>query len=518
MKKFLSNIIFIGVFIILLATKSNGADTVNLDVTITEDYNYAYEVLEKVNEERAKVNANPLVMDQDLLDSAMVRAAELVFDFDHIRPNGTSCFTVNSKASGENIAIGQSSPASVMNSWMNSAGHKANILLSENISIGIGAVKYGNRYYWVQLFGRYNINQAPKVPQSNKTVTRNVDVLTSNIELYYNSTNNLYDVQYKDGFNPTIVMLNIGWEYACVTIDPKFLNYESSDNSVFTVEENGKINIVNPGKAILTVNLKENSQVTLNKEISIIGNIKSTNVIDIPNQVYKGIEVNPEVTIKNGEIILQNGVDYTLSYTNNNKTGKATITITGIGNYAGVTTKDFYIVPDKVMGLKKITQTKSSISVKWNQVVGADGYEISTNKAISNANTYNLKNLKAGTNYKIKVRAYVIINEKKEYGAYSNIITETTQTKDPIISKISISKKNAIVQWNGISGATGYEIYMSTSKKGTYKKIGTTNLKTYTKKNLAKGKTYYFKIRTYKTVNSKKVYSSYSKIKSIKVK
>ena len=61
---------------------------------------------------------------------------------------------------------------------------------------------------------------------------------------------------------------------------------------------------------------------------------------------------------------------------------------------------------------------------------------------------------------------------------------------------------------------------MATSKSGKYTKIKTAgkSTKSYTKSSLKKGKTYYFKVRTYKTVDGKKIYSSYSSVKSIKVK
>ena len=54
---------------------------------------------------------------------------------------------------GENIAYGQNSPEDVMNSWMNSSGHRANILNAEFEEIGVGCYVKGSRKYWVQLFG-----------------------------------------------------------------------------------------------------------------------------------------------------------------------------------------------------------------------------------------------------------------------------------------------------------------------------------------------------------------------------
>ena len=117
-------------------------------------------VLDLVNAERAKAGKSPLSLNSALCDVAKLRAEEIVQSFSHTRPNGTSCFTAIQEAGisygalGENIAAGQSTPASVMDSWMNSDGHRANILSGDFSSIGIGYVKAPSGYghYWVQRF------------------------------------------------------------------------------------------------------------------------------------------------------------------------------------------------------------------------------------------------------------------------------------------------------------------------------------------------------------------------------
>ena len=117
-------------------------------------------VLELVNAARAQNGKSPLTLDDGLTGVAQLRAEEIVQSFSHTRPNGTSCFTavkeagIAAGAMGENIAAGQSSPASVMDSWMNSEGHRANILNEDFSSIGIGYVKApsGYKQYWVQMF------------------------------------------------------------------------------------------------------------------------------------------------------------------------------------------------------------------------------------------------------------------------------------------------------------------------------------------------------------------------------
>jgi len=118
-------------------------------------------VVDLVNAERAKAGVGALAVLPSVEEAAQVRASELIISFSHTRPNGTSCFTVLSElgvgysASGENIAAGQKTPQAVMESWMNSSGHKANILNPDFTHIGVGYAEGGNYgTNWVQLFVR----------------------------------------------------------------------------------------------------------------------------------------------------------------------------------------------------------------------------------------------------------------------------------------------------------------------------------------------------------------------------
>ena len=90
--------------------------------------------------------------------AAQVRAAETVQSFSHTRPNGSSFSTALTEAgvsytrSGENIAYGQSTPQQVVQAWMNSSGHRANILNGSFTTIGVGYTVVGGTAYWAQLF------------------------------------------------------------------------------------------------------------------------------------------------------------------------------------------------------------------------------------------------------------------------------------------------------------------------------------------------------------------------------
>ena len=95
----------------------------------------------------------------------------------------------------------------------------------------------------------------------------------------------------------------------------------------------------------------------------------------------------------------------------------------------------------------------------------------------------------------------------------------TVRPRTNKIKKLKKSGRKSIkVTWSKVSGTTKYQIYMSKKKSSGYKRVKTASAKTFsfTKKGLKRGKRYYFKIRSYKTVGKTKYYSSYSPIKSIK--
>ncbi|MCL2116661.1 MAG: CAP domain-containing protein [Methanobrevibacter sp.] len=128
---------------------------------------YEYQVLDLINNERSKVGAAPLEMDNELFSAAKTRTQEIKRKFSHIRPDGSQYFTVSSKVRAENIANGQKTPKSVMNSWMNSPMHRNNILNPRYKSIGIGYIG-GNTPYWVQLFGDKKANDKDKSLNADK--------------------------------------------------------------------------------------------------------------------------------------------------------------------------------------------------------------------------------------------------------------------------------------------------------------------------------------------------------------
>ncbi len=122
------------------------------------DSSFEMQVLNLCNQQRAANGLAPLSWDSsNLAPGAAVRAQEITALFSHTRPDGSSCFTAvrNPGRLGENIAAGQRTPAEVVNDWMNSPGHRANILNAGFTKLGVGYVYVpGDMYghYWVQMF------------------------------------------------------------------------------------------------------------------------------------------------------------------------------------------------------------------------------------------------------------------------------------------------------------------------------------------------------------------------------
>lgn len=120
---------------------------------------FEQEVLDLVNKERAAYGLSALQADSKVQAAAKIRANEILKSFSHTRPDGRAFSTALNEAgatysgAGENIAKGQRTPEEVVNAWMNSAGHRANILNSKYKYLGVGCVKSGSSSYaWTQIF------------------------------------------------------------------------------------------------------------------------------------------------------------------------------------------------------------------------------------------------------------------------------------------------------------------------------------------------------------------------------
>lgn len=121
---------------------------------------FAERVLELVNRERTSRGILPLRLARDLMQAAAIRAEEISRVMSHTRPNGLPCqsmFHNGQYTIGENIAGGYTTPEAAVQGWMDSPGHRANILNPDYEELGVGYFYKSNSTYqehWVQMFRR----------------------------------------------------------------------------------------------------------------------------------------------------------------------------------------------------------------------------------------------------------------------------------------------------------------------------------------------------------------------------
>ncbi|MBQ3137100.1 MAG: fibronectin type III domain-containing protein, partial [Clostridia bacterium] len=201
------------------------------------------------------------------------------------------------------------------------------------------------------------------------------------------------------------------------------------------------------------------------------------------------------------------------------------------GNYT-LSIKEYIYVP-KVDKIKVSSESTSSHTIKWSKTTDVTGYELyrynsSTKKyekiKTTSSTKYKASKLKSGTTYKYKVRAYIKKNGATHYGAYSSVLSAGTKPAKTTLSSVKSSKPAQLtVTWKTVKGASGYQVFCSTSKKFTSKTTKKVTVKKQTSKKttvkkLKKGKKYYIRVRAYKTVGGKNLYGAYSTVKSAKIK
>lgn len=174
------------------------------------------------------------------------------------------------------------------------------------------------------------------------------------------------------------------------------------------------------------------------------------------------------------------------------------------------------------------------VTLTWDKQTAANGYEVFKYDASSkkyvlyknitnpNTNTCKVTGLASNSKYNFKVRAYQIDDSEKTYAPFGAVVSQYTSiAKSNLNSAKSTSKKKIKASWSKVGGASGYQVMWSTYKNFSknYK------TKSVTSKYLSKTvtaaqskKIYYVRVRAYKTINGKKVYSQWSNIKKVKTK
>ncbi len=157
--------------------------------------------------------------------------------------------------------------------------------------------------------------------------------------------------------------------------------------------------------------------------------IASATVAPIPDKTYTGAAITPAVTVTLGPDTLVAGEDYTLAYANNTYAGKATVIVTGIGDYDGTTSATFHIVP-KQTAISKLTAGTHKFTVSWTKHSHSGGYQVAYSRyktkgfkyaPVTTKSSKTVSKLKTGVRYYVKVRAYKTIDGIRCCGKWSTL-------------------------------------------------------------------------------------------------
>ena len=185
-------------------------------------------------------------------------------------------------------------------------------------------------------------------------------------------------------------------------------------------------------------------------------------------------------------------------------------------------------MPSTPTNSKSVSTGYNSAKLTWNSVSGASGYQVYS--ATSSTGSYHLikttpyisyNNISLATEqtYYYKIRAYRTVGTTKVYGGLS--ITTSAKPILAIPSKFKgtpVSNTSTTVSWGVVSGASGYQLSRATSSTGTFIDIKTTISTSYNNTELTSGTTYYYKVRAYRMVGTKKVYSKFTTVVTVVTK
>lgn len=320
----------------------------------------------------------------------------------------------------------------------------------------------------------------------------------------------------------------------CPTVNLFYGNTILTENKDYTVAYSNNVNV---GTGYVQIKGIGNFTGVITKSFTIKGislqeKGKCKVIVEKNSLVYYNEPISPILYVSYNDLngnsrYLTEGVDYTVTYSNLNKMGKANAKIRGIGIYSGTINKSFNIIPQKVSGIYISDITSSSLKINWSKISNVAGYQIfkynSKKKKFEHLafvspskTSYSLSKLSAAGTYRFKIRAYISINNKKTYGYTSNEFSSSLKPSQVSITSVTKSKNKLTVEWKKIN-CSGYEIFYSTDKKmkkgvKTIKVSSSKSSKTI--KGINKSKRYYVKVRAYTSKNGKKLYGKKSALVS----
>lgn len=244
---------------------------------------------------------------------------------------------------------------------------------------------------------------------------------------------------------------------------------------------------------------------------------------------YDGKPKIPKVEIKNVKgRVLTEGKDYIVTTYGEPHPGNSYYYINFCGLYEGNEYALYKMLPNATKEITVETKTKT-LYIDWESVLGAHGYRVSVYKGSkrivaekTSKCTFKVTDLEPGNKYKVKIQAYMYSAMDKAYvfSKVSKSVTVATKPLKVTLNSVTAGTGEATLKWDE-RNCTSYQIRYSTSESfDTYETVKVIGEESVTKtiNSLTSGKTYYFKVRAYKSVDGVKYYGTFSSAMNVKVK
>lgn len=420
-------------------------DTVTVSVRGKLDYQKAYQVLEYTNQIRKQAGVQPLTMDRELLAAAMQRAAEIAVIFDHSRPDGSDCFTISSRMTGENIAAGQTSASAAVSSWKSSSGHYQNMVNSSYKSIGIGCFYYEGIYYWTQCFGWPEAAAVSRPADQTRTMT--MQIARPLIHENFLAMNGLPKPM-KAGENADLELLYRFGDYSFVVgaFTWDHFTLTSENPQIVAVTGTGRIRALKPGTAKLVLRHREIPEkawvvtctVSNPNSRKVIFNANGGSLSKTSSVKTSTVQVTYKQKYGKLPVPVRKGYVFKGWYTK--KSGGSKVTASKKVTIAKGKTQTLYAHWSKITvskaAISRLSKGKggSGITVKWKKISGASGYEVCVSASSKfrsdstqvkrltkgSAQSVSFSGLTKGKKYYCRVRAYKTdALGNRIYGKYS---------------------------------------------------------------------------------------------------
>lgn len=230
-------------------------------------------------------------------------------------------------------------------------------------------------------------------------------------------------------------------------------------------------------------------------------NIEDCEVSGVVDKTYTGSAVEQSIVVKDGNLVLVEDRDYSVSYVNNVNPGIAKIIVIGCGDYTGSLEISFEIkekvTVNTVTNFKSVYNTTNTIKLSWEKVSGAEGYIVYNydnskktwvriEKTSTTDNTYSLLNLPSGTAYKFAIKAYRTVDGKEVVSpSFPRLSTATLPGKVTNLVQKDLTTSGYTLSWNKVSGATEYYVFKYNKSTKKYDDIAHTSTNSCKVKNIA---------------------------------